>query len=76
MAISREIFKNEGILGLYKGFIPTVLREMPGYFCFFGGYEFSRYMLTPSGKCKDDLGVYNIHHLVNKNQIFPTNIIY
>ncbi|CAD5119451.1 DgyrCDS8058 [Dimorphilus gyrociliatus] len=56
MAITREILKNEGISGLYKGFVPTVLREMPGYFCFFGGYEFSRYMLTPSGKSKDDLG--------------------
>lgn len=29
---------------------------MPGYFCFFGGYEVSRYLLTPEGKTKEEIG--------------------
>ncbi len=29
---------------------------MPGYFCFFGGYEVSRMLLTPKGQTKDDIG--------------------
>ena len=33
------------------------MREVPGYFFFFGGYEISRYMLTPAGKSKDDIGM-------------------
>ena len=33
------------------------MREMPGYFFFFGGYEISRALLTPPGKKKDEIGV-------------------
>ena len=42
--------RNEGIGGLFHGLSPTFVREMPGYFCFFFAYEFSREMLTPKGK--------------------------
>ena len=38
--------------------VPTFMREMPGYFFFFGGYEVSRSFLTPEGKTKDDLGKF------------------
>lgn len=31
-------------------------REMPGYFFFFGGYEGTRYFLTPSGQSKEEAG--------------------
>lgn len=27
-----------------------------GYFCFFGGYELCKHLLTPPGKTKDEIG--------------------
>ena len=42
--------RSEGIRGLFHGLSPTFAREMPGYFCFFFAYEFTREMLTPEGK--------------------------
>lgn len=37
--LTAQIIRNEGPLGLFRGLVPTLVREMPGYFCFFGGYE-------------------------------------
>ncbi|KAK4016332.1 mitochondrial ornithine transporter 1 [Daphnia magna] len=54
--ITREIIKNEGLKGMFRGLVPTFAREMPGYFCFFGGYELCRHLLTPPGKTKDEIG--------------------
>uniref|UniRef100_A0A915JQ01 Uncharacterized protein n=1 Tax=Romanomermis culicivorax TaxID=13658 RepID=A0A915JQ01_ROMCU len=48
--------RSEGILGFFKGFWPTFAREVPGYFFFFGGYEFSRYLLTPINKSPNEIG--------------------
>ncbi|KAK7489872.1 hypothetical protein BaRGS_00018894 [Batillaria attramentaria] len=56
--LTREILKSEGIRGLYKGLTSTFMREMPGYFVFFGGYEISRHLLTPAGKKKDEIGAF------------------
>ena len=38
----KEILVSEGGAGLFRGLIPTWCREIPGYFCFFLGYETSR----------------------------------
>lgn len=55
--MTKHILKTEGVRGLFRGFLPTVAREMPGYFFFFGGYEMSRKLLTPPGGDPDkDLG--------------------
>lgn len=43
--MTRKIIQQEGILGLYRGLVPTLAREMPGYFFFFGGYEGTRELL-------------------------------
>lgn len=43
--LTRQIFKQEGVLGFYRGLGPTLAREMPGYFFFFGGYEGTREFL-------------------------------
>lgn len=51
-----DIVKQEGLLGLFRGMTSTWAREVPGYFFFFGGYEFSRYMMTPKGGDVDDMG--------------------
>ena len=37
--MTRDILRHEGVPGLFRGLVPTFFREMPGYFCFFGGYE-------------------------------------
>ena len=54
----RELYKIGGFRAFFVGLTPTLAREIPGYFCFFGAYELSRYMLTPVGKTKDDIGFW------------------
>lgn len=44
-------------MGLFRGFGPTVAREMPGYFFFFGGYELSQSLMAPPGKTKKEIGL-------------------
>uniref|UniRef100_A0A0X3PU88 Mitochondrial ornithine transporter 1 n=1 Tax=Schistocephalus solidus TaxID=70667 RepID=A0A0X3PU88_SCHSO len=54
--ILKQILYSEGLRGLYRGFVPTLGREVIGYYFFFGGYEAARSLLTPRGQTKDDLG--------------------
>ena len=49
LGLTKNILRAEGIRGLFHGLTPTFAREMPGYFCFFFAYEFSRDLLTPEG---------------------------
>ncbi|XP_078078452.1 mitochondrial ornithine transporter 1-like [Mustelus asterias] len=56
-AVIKNVLKTDGPLGLYQGLSSTLMREMPGYFFFFGGYEFSRTLFTRGGRSKDELGV-------------------
>lgn len=47
--LTSQIIKKEGLPGLFRGLTPTLAREMPGYFFFFGGYEgkwFVRWWVT------------------------------
>jgi len=57
LTIIKDILRQDGILGMFRGLAPTFAREVPGYFFFFGGYEISRRALTPAGKTKDEIGV-------------------
>ncbi|KAM4663431.1 mitochondrial ornithine transporter 1-like [Discoglossus pictus] len=41
----RAILSSEGAFGLFRGLSSTWLREIPGYFFFFGGYELSTNIL-------------------------------
>ncbi|XP_034637767.1 uncharacterized protein LOC117882976 isoform X2 [Trachemys scripta elegans] len=54
-ATVKNIFQSEGLLGFFQGLTSTWLREVPGYFFFFGGYEVSRSFFTQAGQCKEDL---------------------
>jgi len=54
--LTSQILRKEGVRGLFHGLSPTFAREMPGYFCFFFAYEFTRELLTPPGQSKEDLG--------------------
>lgn len=51
-----QIIREDGFLGLFRGMTPTLAREVPGYFFFFGGYELFRHLLTPKGKTADEIG--------------------
>lgn len=55
-AVVKAIFHSKGLLGFFQGLTSTWLREVPGYFFFFGGYEVSRSFFTQAGKVKEDLG--------------------
>ena len=46
----RNIVITEGPTGLFRGLIPTWCREIPGYFCFFLGYEGSRSVVVADFK--------------------------
>ena len=49
--------REEGLVrGLYRGNASTLLREVPGNFCWYGTYEGVCKALTPDGGTKDDLG--------------------
>ncbi|XP_042369398.1 mitochondrial ornithine transporter 1-like [Plectropomus leopardus] len=56
--VVKTVLKTDGPLGFYQGLTSTMVREIPGYFCFFGAYElcrsqFAHYM----GTDKDSIGV-------------------
>jgi hypothetical protein len=52
-----QTIKKEGITkGLYRGNGATLLREIPGNFCWYGAYEGTCMMMIPDGGTKQDLG--------------------
>jgi len=51
------LYRANGVRSFFVGMTPTLAREVPGYFFFFGTYEMCRYALTPPGKTKDDIGL-------------------
>ncbi|XP_060065856.1 mitochondrial ornithine transporter 1-like [Ylistrum balloti] len=79
--LTKDILRQEGIGGMFKGLTSTMAREMPGYFFFFGGYEISRHYLTPPGKTKDEIGVWRtvvsggIGGVCLWTAIFPTDVV-
>uniref|UniRef100_A0A914LAQ6 Mitochondrial carrier protein n=2 Tax=Meloidogyne incognita group TaxID=654580 RepID=A0A914LAQ6_MELIC len=80
-SICREMFQEGGIRSFYTGFVATLIREVPGYFCFFGAYEMSRRFLTPIGKTKEEIGVLRtaisggIGGMALWTAIFPADVV-
>ncbi|XP_028278124.1 solute carrier family 25 member 15b [Parambassis ranga] len=57
-SVVKSIMRNEGPQGFFQGLTTTIAREVPGYFCFFGGYELTRSSFADYMKCdKEDIGV-------------------
>lgn len=54
--LTRSIIVNEGPLAPFKGLSAAIVREMIGYFCFFGVYEMVRESFVQPGQTKDDIG--------------------
>ncbi|KAK1883261.1 Mitochondrial ornithine transporter 1 [Dissostichus eleginoides] len=60
-SVTRSIMRAEGPRGFFQGLTPTIAREVPGYFCFFGAYELCRTSFADYMKCeKDDIGMMPI----------------
>ncbi|XP_026854213.1 solute carrier family 25 member 15b isoform X2 [Electrophorus electricus] len=57
-AVVKWIAQNKGPTGFFQGLIPTIAREVPGYFCFFGAYELCRSFFAKYMCCsKDNIGI-------------------
>ncbi|KAF7995134.1 hypothetical protein HCN44_004606 [Aphidius gifuensis] len=54
-ALTKDIIKTNGVVGLFRGLSSTIVREMPGYFFFFGAYEGTRELLANPGQNRDDI---------------------
>lgn len=54
--LTQQVIAESGVRGLFNGLGSTIAREMPGYFVFFGGYEWARDMFTKPGETKDTIG--------------------
>lgn len=57
-SVVKTVLKTDGPLGFYQGLTSTVVRELPGYFCFFGAYELCRSAFAQHMKTdKDGIGI-------------------
>ncbi|KAI9547986.1 hypothetical protein NQZ68_013003 [Dissostichus eleginoides] len=56
--VVKTVLKTDGPLGFYQGLTSTIVREIPGYFCFFGAYELCRTKFAQyKGTDKDSIGI-------------------
>ena len=52
ITLAARMVREEGVVGLYRGMRATWAREIPGYFCFFLGYEGTKALIS-WGKAKE-----------------------
>ncbi|XP_041667024.1 mitochondrial ornithine transporter 1-like [Cheilinus undulatus] len=56
--VVKTVMKTNGPLGFYQGLTATIIREIPGYFCFFGAYELCRSKFAQYlGTDKENIGI-------------------
>lgn len=79
--LTKTIVKENGIQAMFKGLTPTLVREMPGYFFFFGGYEGTRELLRGPDQTKDEIGLFktmvagSVGGIVFWTIIFPADVV-
>nr|CAH7747243.1 unnamed protein product [Callosobruchus chinensis] len=54
--VIKEIIEKDGFLGMFRGLLPTLAREMPGYFVYFYTYEYMRHLLKRPDERKWEIG--------------------
>ncbi|GAV07944.1 hypothetical protein RvY_17718 [Ramazzottius varieornatus] len=54
-ALVRNIMKTEGVKGMFRGLTSTFVREIPGYACFFGGYDVAKRFLARPDQNREEL---------------------
>ncbi|CAJ0579138.1 unnamed protein product, partial [Mesorhabditis spiculigera] len=80
-SVCRDLIKEKGPKGFFVGMTPTLAREVPGYFCFFGVYEGVRYLFTKPGQSKDEIGLARtavsggLGGMALWTSIFPADVI-
>lgn len=60
--VVKMVMKEDGFSGFFRGLSSTMMRDIPGYFIFFGGYYFFRKQLAPSNimNYDDDVCTYKL----------------
>ncbi|XP_047449412.1 solute carrier family 25 member 15a [Mugil cephalus] len=57
-SVVKTVLRTNGPLGFYQGLSTTIVREIPGYFCFFGAYELCRSEFAQHmGTDKEGIGI-------------------
>ncbi|XP_042563834.1 mitochondrial carnitine/acylcarnitine carrier protein-like [Clupea harengus] len=56
----RQLYKESGIRGIYKGTGLTLMRDIPASGMYFMTYEWLKHILTPEGKSPGDLNVLSV----------------
>ncbi|XP_030007168.1 mitochondrial ornithine transporter 1-like [Sphaeramia orbicularis] len=57
-SVVKTVLEKNGPRGFFQGWSSTIVREIPGYFCFFGAYELSRSTFAQyMGTDKDGIGM-------------------
>jgi len=57
MILIKEIYRKEGIIGFYKGFTATALRDVPSLGLYFWGYRSTHELLMASGLFSRDIAI-------------------
>eukprot|EP00126_Sphaerothecum_destruens_P015109 Sdes_comp9027_c0_seq1m453 len=52
----KYVYREGGIRGVFRGSVPTLLRDVPGSGAYFAGFEFMKSALTPEGGNSKELG--------------------
>eukprot|EP00271_Cylindrocystis_brebissonii_P013536 TRINITY_DN33429_c0_g1_i1.p1 TRINITY_DN33429_c0_g1~~TRINITY_DN33429_c0_g1_i1.p1 ORF type:complete len:324 (-),score=45.22 TRINITY_DN33429_c0_g1_i1:58-1029(-) len=81
MDVARQVVQSEGgMLGLFRGFTPTLLREIPGNACMFGAYEATKQVMA-GGRDTSSLGrghllaAGGVAGAVFWASVYPTDVI-
>ena len=54
---ARTIVQSRGPLGIFQGFAATMMRNIPGNFLWYGGFELTRELMLQDGQSRSDLGI-------------------
>ncbi|XP_061544236.1 mitochondrial carnitine/acylcarnitine carrier protein isoform X2 [Phyllopteryx taeniolatus] len=56
----KQLYKESGIRGIYKGTVLTLMRDVPASGMYFMSYEWLKNLLRPAGKSHDELSVPSV----------------
>jgi len=56
----RQVIQQDGVVGMWKGLTPTLLRDIPGVGVWYLSYELTRVALTPKGQSSANLPFWKL----------------